>query len=277
MTLLVGEFGTFMSQYDDDLMAILTDFYNVHSYGQRRRGGQLKIKIERPSLSLLIGTTPANLMKFMPENAWGQGFASRILFIYAEDKNIVDDFSSDKPILDPDLVHDIKLINSVGGQFSVSDDYSKLVLAWREAGEQFDEYPKPTHPRLKHYCSRRKEHLYRLSMISSVNRGSSLILDRADFNQAMSWLVEAEAFMPQIFAQESSGDTAIMEEVYHQICHKGRLPESMVVRAISRKAPAHAVMRIVDVMIQTGLLKILSTDRYGMRQFGPGVNPNISA
>ena len=82
MSILVGEFGTFMSQYDDDLMAILTDFYNVRPYGQRRRGGQLKINIERPQLNMLIGTTPANLMRFMPENAWGQGFATRILFIF---------------------------------------------------------------------------------------------------------------------------------------------------------------------------------------------------
>ena len=63
-------------------MALLTEFYNVRPYGQRRRGqGGLKIDIERPQLNMLVGTTPSNLMKFMPDDAWGMGFASRILFV----------------------------------------------------------------------------------------------------------------------------------------------------------------------------------------------------
>ena len=267
MSILVGEFGTFMSSYDDDLMAILTDFYNVHSYGQRRRGGQLKIKIERPSLSLLIGTTPANLMKFMPENAWGQGFASRILFIYGDEKEIVDDFAQSKAELPADLIHDLGIINTLIGQFSVTMDYRKAINAWRELDENIP--PKPNHPRLRHYNSRRKEHLYRLSMISAIDRGNALILTKDDFNRAMSWLIEAEQHMPKIFETTIDiSDSAVMDEAVHMIENRGgSITEGHLFRFVRQRVPAHAVSRIVEVMERSGMIQIVDQDRFGAKTY----------
>ena len=271
MSILVGEFGTFMSSYDDDLMAILTDFYNVRPYGQRRRGGQLKINIKRPSLNMLIGSTPSNLLKFMPENAWGQGFASRILFIYADDKEIIDDFAREKVELPEDLIHDLRIINSLVGQFSVTDEYREMVNAWREADENIP--PKPTHPRLQHYCSRRKEHLYRLSMVSAIDRGNTLLLTKEDFTRAMYWLIEAEKQMPQIFSTASGehSDSAIMDEAVHMIQMKGgKIEEGQLIRFIRQRVPSHAVMRIIEVMEKEGLVKIANINRFGVKTFVPG-------
>ncbi len=270
MSILVGEFGTFMSSYDDDLMAILTDFYNVRPYGQRRRGGQLKININRPSLNMLIGTTPANLMKFMPENAWGQGFASRILFVYSDEKEIVDDFAKAKTEIPADLIHDLGLINTLVGRFSVTDEYRNAVNAWRELDENLP--PKPTHPRLQHYNSRRKEHLYRLSMVSAVDRGNALILTKADFNRAMSWLIEAEQNMPQIFqANTEASDSSIMDEAVHMISTRGgKVEEGQLVRFVRQRAPSHAVLRIIEVMEKSGMICVIGQNRFGVKSFGVG-------
>lgn len=270
MSILVGEFGTFMSSYDDDLMAILTDFYNVRPYGQRRRGGQLKIKIERPSLNLLIGTTPSNLMKFMPENAWGQGFASRILFIYSEEKEIVDDFAHEKTEVPPDLIHDLGIINTLVGQFAVTAEYRNAVNAWRELGENLP--PKPTHPRLQHYNSRRKEHLYRLSMVSAIDRGNALLLTKDDFNRAMSWLIEAEQQMPRIFSGNSeTTDSTVMNEAIHMIGTRGGVvEEGQLVRFVRQRVPSHSVMRVIEVMEKSRMIVVANKDRFGVRTFGLG-------
>ena len=270
MSILVGEFGTFMSSYDDDLMAILTDFYNVRPYGQRRRGGNLKIKIERPMLNMLVGSTPSNLMRFMPENAWGQGFASRILFIFSDEKERIDDFATKKTELSQALINDLGIINTLTGQFSVTEEYRTAVNNWRELDENIP--PKPTHPRLQHYCSRRKEHLYRLSMVSAIDRGNALLLTKEDFNRAMSWLIEAEQDMPKIFQNTTeSSDSVIMDETVHMIQTKGGvIEEGTLIRYLRQRVPSHAVMRVVEIMERSGLIIEVSRTRFGVRSFGVG-------
>ena len=270
MAILVGEFGTFMSSYDDDLMAILTDFYNVRPYGQRRRGGNLKIKIDRPMLNMLVGTTPSNLMRFMPENAWGQGFASRILFVYADDKERIDDFAIKKSEIPADLVNDLAHINALNGQFSVTEDYRMAVNNWRALDENIP--AKPTHPRLQHYNSRRKEHLYRLSMVSAIDRGNALLLTKEDFNRAMSWLIEAEANMPKIFQNTSdTGDSVVMDEAVHMIeTHGGTIEEGQLVRFIRQRVPSHSVRTVLEVMEKSNLITEVRRTRFGVRIFGVG-------
>jgi hypothetical protein len=277
MSILVGEFGTFMSSYDDDLMAILTDFYNVRPYGQRRRGGNLKIKIDRPMLNMLVGTTPSNLMRFMPENAWGQGFASRILFIFSDEKERIDDFAPRKIEVAQDLIDDLNLINTISGQFSVTEDYRTAVNNWRELEENVP--PKPTHPRLQHYNSRRKEHLYRLSMVSAIDRGNALLLTREDFNRAMSWLIEAEAAMPKIFQNTvDSGDSVVMDEAVHMIeTRGGMVEEAQLIRFLRTRVPSHSVTRVLEIMEKSNMITEVKRTRFGVRTFGTGLSDNDAA
>jgi hypothetical protein len=275
MAIMVGEFGTFMSQYDDDLMAILTDMFNVTSYSQRRRGGALHITIDRPSLSLLIGTTPANLMKFMPEAAWGQGFASRIIFVYSEDKTIVDDFAGETEAAAPaDLIHDLKIINMLTGKFTVTPAYRDLVNNWRLVGETLPSAPKPSHPRFHHYNARRKEQLYRLSMISAVNRSNTLLLTLEDFNTALGWLAEAEFFMPAIFQDASDrSDSAAMDDVTHFVLSRRSVNEQTLINYVRQKVPAYAVFRVIDLLERSGAIAVVSIDkRTGIRTFSAGAS-----
>lgn len=269
MMIMVGEFGTFMSKYENDLIAQLTDFYDVTAYGQWRRGERLRIKIERPLLNMLIGSTPDNLMQFMPEGAWGQGFTSRIMFIYSTEKGFVDDFAA-RDALDPsDLIHDLTIIKDLVGQFRVSQEYADAVSNWRQLGEE----PKPTHPRLAHYMSRRKTHLYRLSMIAAIDRSNTLILEKADFNTAMGWLIEAEAQMPAIFAGPAAdSDTGAMEEIHHfvmdyNIGKEKAMSEHKLIDFARRRMPGHAVLRCLDLMIHSQMLVVVTTGKDGIRYF----------
>lgn len=273
MILLADELGTFMHEYENSLVAELTSFYNVTAlpYGQRRRGNNLKIKIERPQLNILFGSTPSNLLKFMPEGAWTQGFASRIIFIYSEERRVIDDFGVDVAELPVDLIHDLKIINTLIGKFSVTEDYRNAINMWRENGEETPSAPKPTHPRLLHYCTRRKEHLYRLSMIASIDKSNALILTKEDFNRAMGWMAEAEATMPLIFrTQSETSDGAVMDEIQHFVQKRGTLREQELIRELGKRVNAHAVGRVMEVMERSGMIVMESKDRHGIRTFKAG-------
>src|SRR5215472_2862606 len=274
MNVLVGEFGTFMSQYDNSLIALLTDFYNVRPYGQRRRGGNLKITIPLPQLNMLIGTTPANLMRFMPEGAWTQGFTSRIMFVYSDEKEVVDDFAQHRVLMNTDLVNDLKVINSLSGQFVVTEDYRHLVNIWREGDENTP--PKPDHPKLHHYNARRKEHLYRLSMISAVDHGNALVLTQEDFMRAMRWMVEVEAHIPEIFAAVTmTADSEAADEAVHMIAaHGGMVQETTLARFLHKRVGTNCVETLIGVMVQGGLIRLDHKDRFGASYYtlcaGPG-------
>lgn len=268
MTIAADELGSFIHKYDNEMIAVLSSFYDPDPYGQNRRGKEIKIKIGRPQLNLLCGSTPSNLMQFMPEGAWDQGFTSRIIMVFSDERIIGDDFAEASSATDPDLVHDIKIIASLTGEARASEEYRKLITAWREQGESLDNAPVPNHPKLIHYNTRRRAHLYKLSLISCLDRGNVLLLTREDFNRAMSWLAEAEAYMPEIFkAGGISPDAKAMDEVYHFIMIKGETPEHLIVNEARKHVPAHSVIRLLEVMERSGMIKATKLDKTGMRIF----------
>jgi len=271
MFVTADELGAFMHKYDNEMIGVLSAFYDTDPYGQHRRGKELKIKIKSPQLNILSGTTPSNLLNFMPENAWDQGFTSRIILVFSDERIVGDDFAVVAKPLSKELLHDLKQINSLSGQFAVTSAYRDAVNQWRAAGEP----PVPSHPKLTHYITRRRTHLYKLSMVSAVDKSDELLLTKEDFDQALEWLCEAETYMPDVFrAGATGGDNKAMEEIHNFlfISDKGSgVHEHDVVKFTRERVPAHSVMRVLDIMKLSGSLVIASIDkRSGARMYRAG-------
>ena len=255
LTLLMDEFSAFMHAYDYELAAGLVTLYDCAvPYEQKRRGyGGLHIKIPHPQLSLLAGTTPGSLARFMPTGAWDEGFASRLVLVYTSERFVGDDFAQAKRELPEEMIHDLKVIYSLQGEFQVDEGFRHAVSAWRDGNEQ----PKPSHPKLTHYNTRRRTHVYKLAMVSSVDRGQGLRLTVEDFQRALSWLTEAEFVMPNIFEEGlTSIDSRAMEEILDFIRRaKAPVPHHRLVHETARRVPAYAVLKLIDLMWLSGRLK----------------------
>lgn len=270
MMIAADELGTFVHKYDDEMIAVLSAFYDPDPYGHNRRGKEIKIKIKRPQLNILCGTTPSNLMKFMPEGAWDQGFTSRTIMVFSDERIIHDDFNHSTRSGSDDLLHDLKYINSLVGEFRVTEDFKSLVLAWRQGGETLPDAPQPTHPKLLHYNTRRRAHLYKLSMVSAIDRGNILLLTREDFNRALGWLAEAEAAMPEIFkAGAVNADGQAMDEIYHHVLMldiRGKgISEHKIINFARERVPAHSVTRVLEIMERANMLRTVGNDKTGQR------------
>lgn len=271
------ELGTFMHKHENEVIAILSAFYDPDAYGHERRGGEIKIKIKSPQLNIICGSTPANLMNFLPESAWEQGFTSRVVMVFSDERTIGDDFSVKDSNLNPDLIHDLKSISGLMGKFEVTAEYRNAVANWRTLGEP----PVPDHPKLLHYATRRRVHLYKLSMVSAVDRSDTLLLTRDDFNRAMGWLREAEMTMPDIFkAGAGNADARAMDEAYHFVLTScvgkdGMCPERKLTAFLKERIPIHSVVRALELMERSGQIKAVAIDkRTGQRMFKVGV-PDI--
>ncbi len=264
------ELTAFMHKYDDEMVGLLSAFYDPDPYAQSRRGKDIKIKIERPQVNLLSATTPSNLVALMPETAWDQGFTSRVILIHSDERIVGDDFAMITRGLDEKLIHDIKMIGALSGEFKVTQDYRAAVNNWRALGEP----PAISHPKLLHYKTRRRVHLYKLSMVSAADRGDVLLLTKEDFNRAMGWLVEAESLMPDIFTSGSTGtDARALDEIHHWIKLQDKgdgVPESAIVNFARSRIPLNTIWRVVETMLASGMLVHRGQDRYGNRWFKAG-------
>lgn len=262
LSIFADELGAFMHNFDPELIGGLTTFYDVVvPYGQHRRGKDIRIKIKNPQLSILSGTTPSNLMKFMPEGAWDQGLTSRIIMIFSDERIIGDIFAVRDRTLPKDMLSDIAKIHALQGAFAVTEDFKVAINQWREKGQQ----PVPNHPKLLHYNSRRLAHLFKLCMISSADKGDSLLLTMEDFHRAMTWLLEAEMLMPEIFkAGAIHADAKTMDEIYHFLLVGGGekgLAEHQVMNFAKERLPIYSCHNAIKVLESSGLIKSIGVDK----------------
>lgn len=267
MFICADELGAFVHKYDEEMVAGLSTFYDPDPYSQTRRTRDINIKIKSPQLNMLCGSTPSNLLKFMPDGAWEQGFTSRLIMVFSDERIVGDDFAPREHNHSTALEHDIRLINSLTGEFEVTNDYRTAVANWRALGE----VPTPSHPKLIHYITRRRAHLYKLSMVSAIDRSNSLIITKDDFNRAMGWLLEAESAMPEIFKAGASGaDGQALDEIRYFIktTDTGQgVAEHRIINFAKGRIPLHSIMRVIDILQGSGMIRALNISRNGQRMF----------
>jgi len=264
LTAVASELGVFLPIYDPLFMNSLTKFYDGEHYEERRRTGKVNhLKIENPHLSILGGTTPSYLNSFLPEGAWDQGFTSRTLFIYSGETIFSEIFSEEteyKSIeaLYLELLRDLKQIASLYGKMSWEKEAAEAISAWNRAGLP----PVPDHNKLTHYNSRRLAHVIKLCMVASISRSSDLIISVEDYQTALGWLLNAEERVVDIFhTMGVAGDSAAIDDTWDFIFRfyskeKKPVSEHRVVNFLRSKVPSHNIMKVIEIMVRSGIIKL---------------------
>ena len=261
LTIMSDELGVLIPEYSNDFMNILTAIYDCRVYAETRRSTKLSIKIDAPQLNLIAATTPSYLSNLIPEGAWDQGFMSRVIMIYSGEQAPTDLFkitATDK-ILFKKLQEDLKSIGeNLFGAMTFTPEAAEAITDWHMKKGP----PRPEHPRLNNYSSRRTAHLLNLSMIASVSISDSREITFDHFAEALGWLLEAETFMTDIFKSMSSGgDMKVIEEayyfVYEQYMRGGKKPivKHRLVSFLAAKVPAHQISHIVEAMKNANLIE----------------------
>lgn len=255
------EFGVLCPAHDLEFLSVLTALYDCDElHKETRRGMKEPIEIVNPQITLIAGTQPAYLSQFLPEAAWGQGFMSRIIMVYSDEFLPVDLFT-ERPVqqkLYDDLVHDAQLIHNKSGHMLWAPEAKQIIQSWINAGQ----IPVPKHLKLANYCGRRLMNLLKLSQIVCLSkRGSGLIIEAEHVTQAMEWLLDAEAVMPEVFkAMKGNSDHAVLQElklyVADQYLANGGKPvhKMRLVNFLSERTPGHSVGRLLEVAVDAGLI-----------------------
>jgi hypothetical protein len=249
----------------NELVSGLTKFFDCTPYSQSRRVGKIEKSIDRPQITILSGSTQSNLLHFIPEWAWDQGFTSRIILVYANEQFKVNPFKEPKLRIPDELYADLENIDTLIGEFGYTDEYAEVMNTWRDSGME----PEPDHPRLISYCSRRFAHLIKLTMVSSVDRGNDLTLTVADFTRAQHWMLEAEHAMPEIFRTgTSTTDSKAIDDILHFMNSKGGKVAEHEIKNFARNIiNAMQIKPTMEVMEGAGLIKIVAYDNIGSKVY----------
>ena len=219
--------------------------------------------ISNPQITILAGTQPDFLGSMLPEEAWGQGFCSRLMLVYAPEPprfQLFDRTTALDSSLLPQLESRLDQMVDMYGEAKWTKAAKVALTLWYEHKLT----PLPDHIKLTHYCTRRLLQILKLSIISAVSRSGTLHIEECDVERVKVWLREAETVMPDIFrAMMAHSDSEVINE-FHQYVWKVYaslppdrrvpVPEEQVYTFLKDKLPSERISKIVEVAEKAGII-----------------------
>lgn len=187
MYIVASELNSILGENNTQMLTFLQEMWDGVPYRYQLRNTEYEIK--DGLLSILGGTTPAQIALAMPSQAIGQGFTSRIIFVYAD--------TQFKRIARPAL--DEKAAATIGGIFGTI--FNKFEGPFSESAEAATEMDRLymrgvtlSDPRFLHYIERRQTHLYKTAMALAAGRGE-MTIELVDVQLADRLLLYTEQYM----------------------------------------------------------------------------------
>jgi hypothetical protein len=267
LLIAANELSVLIPAYDPDFLGKLTDLYDCKRFAERKRGKELHYVLPAPQFNLIAATTPSYLNDLLPEGAWDQGFISRVILAYSGDntKKQLFKLQSENDGRLRDLAEELKKITTLYGKMTFTEGTVRLIQQWAD----HDGPPRTHHPKLAHYSSRRVAHLLKLCMVACAEQTDTLVVEVEHYQTALGWLLEVEAFMPDIFkTMASGGDQKVINDVYYLVetnylRKQQPTTKAALIKALAGRVPGHSILRLIDVMVQGDVLQEVMDAKLG--------------
>lgn len=274
MLIAAEEFQVLLPSYDTEYIATLNEVFNNPDvpYEEHRRTGSVReVSIPYPQLNILAGVQPSYFVSTFPEEAWSTGLARRIIMIYAAEGKFQELFQDqgdprDHPLW-TGLLAALGELSGLAGPCSWDPEGAELLAKWHQAKGP----PVPIHVKLAGYKNSRTMFAIKLSIISAVARSGGLVILESDVRRALSWLLNAEREMPDVFREMvGKSDTQVINELHYMMImeqgkQKGkvRITTEMLWDFMRERVPSEKIEKI-----------LLSAQRSGLI-FNPGGAPDL--
>lgn len=215
-----GEFTDFIGQNNMEFVTMLTNLWdNLPEYTQPKIAGS-SVKVEKPTVNMLGGNTVQGFALAFPPEALGNGFLSRVLFIYSDPTGIKIPWPMELDVERRNLlVERLQMIKTLRGGFKVSAK-AKLIGA-----KMYNSEIPVDDPRFTHYAQRRYIHLLKLSLILAAADLKNTIED-VHMIRANTMLVMAEKHMPRALGEYGKSKYAIVSGAVIEYLMRSTTPRS---------------------------------------------------
>lgn len=199
ITVMSSELSVFLGQANIKFLADLTDWFDCHDTWKYRTKHQGTDELVGMCFNLLGATAPDWLKSIFPQEAFGGGFTSRVIFVVEEEKKQLISRNTLPPEIiemQSKLVRDLERIHLLSGPMAFPEDTFKVFDKWYHAQAK---QPVIKDGHFSGYCERRALHILKLAMICSVSRGNDLVIIPDDFERAKIMLESVEPKMSRAF------------------------------------------------------------------------------
>lgn len=203
------EFTNFFGNNILDFVSLLGELWDYKGEYTLRVKNSESVVIPNPYVSILSGCTPETMHSSFPSNVIGQGFFSRLLFVYAKStgKSIAFPTPMDEDIMDEYAAELLDMKAKANGEIEMTPQARKML-------EYI--YENPSHipdSRFTYYAARRFPQLLKLCLIHAV-ADRSPVIDVIHVRRANTVLYHTEHYMPKALG---SLGRATDSEVSHRV------------------------------------------------------------
>lgn len=253
---LLDELSVFIRPKDYDFMGILTDLFDCPPVWEYSTLSREEDRLENVHLNIIGGITPKSIAENLGAQAFGLGFTSRIIFVYADGLEEQNDlFSFEQEPDRKEMIEALKEIAKISGEFILTSEAKDFVEEWHRQKME----PLPADSRFAEYLPRRIIHWLKLGLLISASRRSTREILLSDMQTAKEWLLEVESTMGG--AVELVGKNPIqqaIEDVHRWMLityntnGKRSISESSLRHKLSHAVPLQFHNQAVDLMLSTG-------------------------
>lgn len=221
MMIYASELGVFLGHdaYGSGVIADLTDLYDCGPQWKKTTISRGDEVIPGPYVTMLAASTPQTLKDTIPPGAVGQGFTSRILFIWGDKRRRrvpIPLWGVGHAMLKSNLIADLRHISHLAGNFKFSEDglkmYERDYYAAQEPEEEYED------ERLRNYASRKHIHTLKLAQICSMANKDDLTITAYDWETAADAIKWLDKGLGNVFAGHGAANNSQdVIRVYNQI------------------------------------------------------------
>lgn len=257
MYIAEGELVSFLGMKMDEFITFLGDMWDKSgedsfTYSLKRES----VMLEKPCLNMIGGITPLHITTYLPAQAIGQGFTSRVIMVYADKAKRIA-----WPEEIPDEKYDVfrKILRTVfdtfDGAFSYTPEAKAAVIKLYEHKINIDD------TRFIHYADRRQTHMFKIAMALAALR-TSMEINEADIMDAHALLVLTEKRMA-----ESLGEYGL---------DKSALAKSRIMAALKHSDEPLSIHRLVNMVGSDVPRAEINKAAYQMSQDGTIIELNLN-
>lgn len=193
---VADEFTDFIGQSNMEFVTMLTKLWDCPEIYKHPKIQGKSVEVWKPTVNILSGTNPQGFALSFPPEALGNGFLSRMIFVYGEvtGKKVTFPAPPDKALTES-LVRILKEIKAeCRGKMAVSKEATELCHEIYRGFIDIDD------TRFKSYSTRRFTHILKLATCIACSR-QSLEINALDMLKANTLLHYTECKMPKALGE----------------------------------------------------------------------------
>ena len=267
LTIQSNELETFLGQKRENakMLILLTDLFDCkyRPYRYRTKGSGSN-EIKSVFMTLLAATTPESLATCFPTSAFGGGLASRMTFVWADNKwkkVPIPEIDKDSIQLKSLLINDLSVIAAMHGSYEYTVKSRQWWIDWYNKYDERDPDRLCLDHRFIGWYSRKPTLILKIAQIIAASQSMEMKVEISHLETAVGIIEKLEAPMTKAFSAVGRSEiTAEVDSVLRIVEQHGTISDKHLSLLTYRDIDSNKMENVMATCEKTGKVKRLWKD-----------------